>query len=197
MKKLLAIDMDGTLLNTNNSVSQEQMIYLEGLSEREDIQIAITTGRPLPGVKNLISHKLFENTYIIGSNGGFIYSKSEGVISQNTFTLEEINEIAEIGVENNVSLVLSDMNNFFAVTKEYNKITEFDASINKIKPVMKNKDFLNNANEISRIVYFFEPNLQNKIVESIPEDYFEKYNIVLSQPYLIDFLTINTDKSIH
>lgn len=196
MKKILAIDMDGTLLDSKNSISKEQLEFLEILSLNSDFEIVVTTGRPLPGVKHLISKKLFKNIKIIGSNGGFIYSYDEGIITQNIFEGHEIDEINKIGLKNNVGLMLSDIENFYSVTQEKHDIIEYDASINKIEVVYENKQILKTKKKINRIVYFIKSELQSQVVKNIPLSFYQKYNILLSQPYLIDFLPYNTDKYI-
>ena len=53
MFKLIALDMDGTLLKGDNTISQETKKAIN-LAKDKGIKIVITTGRPLQGVMNYL-----------------------------------------------------------------------------------------------------------------------------------------------
>ena len=53
MYKLIALDMDGTLLKGDNTISQETKKAIN-LAKEKGIKIVITTGRPIQGVMNYL-----------------------------------------------------------------------------------------------------------------------------------------------
>lgn len=71
MKKLIAIDMDGTLLNRNNQISNENLEAIKA-AQKEGIEIVIATGRAYFDVQTF-----FQNTgvrtWVIGANGATIH----------------------------------------------------------------------------------------------------------------------------
>ncbi len=93
--KLICIDMDGTLLDNDHNVSNENK---QALIEARDkgIVIAITTGRLFTSAK-YYSDLIGINAPIISSNGAYIREKdSSKVIYESALSLDECLEIYDI-----------------------------------------------------------------------------------------------------
>ena len=69
--KLIALDLDGTLLNTNKQLSSENAAALRRASE-EGIEIVPATGRFYRGMPEIIRDLPFVH-YVIGINGAEVY----------------------------------------------------------------------------------------------------------------------------
>lgn len=70
--KALAIDLDGTLLNRDESISEENLKALKMLSEK-DIEIIPVTGRPYMLAKKIFGKYDLKINNMICSNGGVTY----------------------------------------------------------------------------------------------------------------------------
>ncbi|WP_024615987.1 Cof-type HAD-IIB family hydrolase [Clostridium sp. Ade.TY] len=93
--KLICIDMDGTLLDNNHNVSNENKEALMEAKEKGVI-IAITTGRLFTSAK-YYSDLIGIDAPIISSNGAYIREKnSSDVIYENALSLDESLEIYNI-----------------------------------------------------------------------------------------------------
>ncbi len=78
MKKyLIALDMDGTLLNNNNQISNLTKNYLIKLASQGH-KIIISSGRPIRGIISYYK-ELKLNTPIICYNGAYIYPGKENI----------------------------------------------------------------------------------------------------------------------
>lgn len=71
--KLIATDLDGTLLNSNHEISKENATALR-LAQENGIEIAIATGRTYSDVIH-ICNKANINAHIISNNGALVFSK--------------------------------------------------------------------------------------------------------------------------
>lgn len=71
--KLIAIDMDGTLLNRNGEISSENREAIK-YAQANGTEVAIATGRVIYDVKEKIEAAGL-NTHIIGTNGATIHAK--------------------------------------------------------------------------------------------------------------------------
>ena len=82
MIKLLAIDLDGTLLNSSHKISEENKLAIKKAQE-QDVKVIIATGRPEQLCKTIVKELNIEDD-IIMSNGGVIGHpfKSEKVLSR-------------------------------------------------------------------------------------------------------------------
>ena len=75
MIKLLAVDMDGTCLNTKSNISEETLVWLQRAKAR-GVEIVPTTGRALSCLPHqLEGQNLFR--YVITSNGAVVTDLKE------------------------------------------------------------------------------------------------------------------------
>lgn len=93
--KMICIDMDGTLLNSKKVISEKNRECLKKAYDM-GVHIIICTGR---NAKNAIyfSNLLGVNCAVIANNGAWVIDEDKEVIlSRNTLTFEQCNEIREI-----------------------------------------------------------------------------------------------------
>ncbi|MGL5352779.1 MAG: HAD family hydrolase, partial [Clostridium sp.] len=78
--KALAIDLDGTLLNSDGLISDENLEALKLLIEN-NIEVIPVTGRPYMLVKNVFEKHDLKINHVICSNGGVTYDGSGNKVS--------------------------------------------------------------------------------------------------------------------
>ncbi|KQL37714.1 hypothetical protein AN960_15725 [Bacillus sp. FJAT-25509] len=87
----IAIDLDGTLLNNENEISEENINAIKFAGEN-GIEIVISTGRAHFDVKK-ICERFRISPYVIGTNGATIHSKNGECISSITISKTNIEQI--------------------------------------------------------------------------------------------------------
>lgn len=86
--QLVALDLDGTLLHTNKSISNYTLKVIQTLSDR-GIIIIPTTGRNISGIQDNIL-KIPSILYAVCSNGASVYDIQTGrLLHQSTIPLDE------------------------------------------------------------------------------------------------------------
>lgn len=142
--KLICIDMDGTLLDNNHVLSEENKSAILEAHDR-GVTIAVTTGRLFASAKCYYD-LLGINGPIIASNGTYIREKDKkDFIYKCTFTLEEVKYIYNIITKNNLSCIF------------YTTDTAISSSeINKNHPYIQNNK---NLSEEDKIKFRIEKNL--------------------------------------
>lgn len=90
---LIAIDLDGTLLNHQNEISKENIRAIQ-YAQENGIEVVISTGRAYFDVQN-ICEKSGLSTFVIGTNGTTIHSKDEKCISATTIDKSHVLSILE------------------------------------------------------------------------------------------------------
>lgn len=101
MIKLVALDLDGTLLNQNREIPKQTKKRLIGLKS-QGVQIILATGRTFESAKRYY-YELGLETPFIGCNGGVIYQpRQDKLIEGAAFTKDDFYEVAaaltELGV---------------------------------------------------------------------------------------------------
>lgn len=93
--KIVFIDLDGTLKDSNQKISIRNKKIFEKLADK-GIQVVFTTGRPLPYTMSL-SKQFSASNYIISSNGGEIYNYgNKKVLYQSVLPKDVVIKLGEL-----------------------------------------------------------------------------------------------------
>ncbi|WP_297633184.1 Cof-type HAD-IIB family hydrolase [uncultured Clostridium sp.] len=93
MKKLLASDLDGTLV-LNNEITEKNEQAVKRLNENSEIFV-VSTGRPLNGVEFIESKFDIKVDYYVLLNGALILNKNRKVIKHEKINKEVVNTILQ------------------------------------------------------------------------------------------------------
>ena len=101
MYKLVAIDLDGTLLNSYSQISQENRNAIKDSIEK-GVEIIIASGRPISSAKSF-ANEIGANNYIICGNGAILYDiKNEKILYDKFIDRKKVLEIIKICDENSI-----------------------------------------------------------------------------------------------
>ena len=133
MYKLIAIDMDGTLLKSDKSVSERTKKAIREAQEK-GVNVVIATGRPIDGVTRYLEelNMLGENDYVLSYNGGLVLkAKSREVISKTVLNGSDLHYLHKLSKELGVNIhAFSEV--YGLITPKNSKYTEVEANINGI-----------------------------------------------------------------
>lgn len=102
MYKLVAIDLDGTMLNSYGIVTERTKKAIEN-AQKNGTEIIIASGRPIDSIKT-IAKEIKSEKYFIAGNGAIIYDiKKDEVIYDKYLKKEKILEIIKICEENSIT----------------------------------------------------------------------------------------------
>lgn len=101
MYKLIAMDIDGTLLNSYGEVSTKNKEAIE-LALKKNIEVVLTSGR-MPKAILPIANEIKADKYIISGNGAAIYDVQNDKIIYNSYlTKKKVLEIIDICEKNSM-----------------------------------------------------------------------------------------------
>ena len=101
MYKLIAIDLDGTLLNSYGQISENNKKTLQ-MAQEKGIQVVLASGRSTNSVKNL-ANEIGNSHYIICGNGSIIYDlQKEQIIYDKFIDKKKVLQIIEICEQNSI-----------------------------------------------------------------------------------------------
>lgn len=137
MYKFIAIDLDGTLLNSYGEISNENK---EAIKEAIDkgIQVVLTSGRISKAIE-YISNQIGRNNYLISGNGTIIYNiKNNTEIYNKCMSKETVLKIINICEENSIYYSVFGENSIIAKSLGYNVLV-YNSENYKKSPDMKTK----------------------------------------------------------
>ena len=101
MYKLVAVDLDGTLLNQYGEVTENSKRVIKNVT-RKGTQVVIASGRSIDSIKN-ISKEIGASKYIIAGNGAVVYdTKEEKILFENYIPFDKALNIIKICEENSI-----------------------------------------------------------------------------------------------
>ena len=119
MYKLVAIDLDGTMLNSYGIVTEKTKETIKKV-ENEGIEVIIASGRPIDSIRE-IAKEIKSNNYFIAGNGAIIYDmKKDEIIYEKTMPKEKVLEIIKICEENSISYNVYTEQEILATNLKYN-----------------------------------------------------------------------------
>lgn len=131
MIKLIALDMDGTLLDSSKTISAANKLALQQAAQL-GIQIVLCTGRPKSGIQPYVDElALPMDDYVIGNNGCFIlHSKDWQVVHQTGIEIEQLDYLASL-LEDfpSLNLVLFTLDANYVIGQEVNAAARHDAQV--------------------------------------------------------------------
>ena len=134
MYKLIAIDLDGTLLNSKGEVSERNRLAINQ-AMAQGIEVVLCSGR-VRGSIDSIATEVGANNYIISGNGAEVYdAKNKEVIYQKFISKERTLEIAKFCEENSIFYSVHAENSIIASSLKHNILVH--NSENNKKPIEK------------------------------------------------------------
>lgn len=200
--KLIAIDLDGTLLHSDRTLSEENRLAIQE-AKKAGVKVVLCTGRPLRSMKHLLDEAdlLGDEDVAITYNGGLIQkTKSEEIVKQITFNREESLDIYKLGQYLNMPINFIDLDYVYepvypvGVESHYISTNRNVPKENALKFIDVDIDALPDPFTINKIVICRPSEEIDAVIPNIPAEYYEKYNIYKSQPFILEILPQHVDK---
>ena len=198
MIKLVAIDMDGTLLNSKKELLEETKQYFKDFHKKEtDTLLVLCTGRPESGIRPYLKDLgyLEENHYIISQNGANIYESRTGKRVMDAFVdSTAIQKWIELGKKHGISVMGAGVDYYYCFDQEPTEWMEFDVKLvsGKLKRI-PTKESLNT--DFYKILLMGDEEQLNEFETFIPQEWRDEFYVVRSQKYLVEVLTKGVNKA--
>lgn len=178
MYKLIAIDLDGTLLNSYGQVSEKNKEALIKANQN-GAEIVIASGRSTNSVKN-IANDIGICNYIICGNGSLIYDlKKEQIIYDKFIDKKKVLQIIKVCEENSIyyNIYTEDMviakslsnNVLFYYQENSNKPDSKKTKINLVQDIYKYVEEIENQNILKMTISDADSVIFNGIIRKLRE----------------------------
>ena len=192
--QLVAIDLDGTLLRDDKSLSQENVDAIKEAIE-QGVQVVICTGRTLPSIQYL-SKQLPQgdgDEYLILQNGAVIHQLPDlNIVHETILTEGDRQGIYDIFKEyrsEEVQMVAFDPDKLYLVDDETaNPTVVQDAKTLSTDITLAKFEEVLNLETLYKIVVFGGVEFIDDYLEKIPNELYEQVHIVRSLPVAIEFI---------
>ena len=130
MYKLIAVDLDGTLLNSYGQISQRNKQAIQSAIQK-GLEVVLTSGRSIMSVKNL-AEEINANNYKICGNGAMVYNlKNQETIYSNLLNKNKVLQLIKICDENSIYYSVYTKDTIITKNLNYNVLFYNQENANK------------------------------------------------------------------
>ncbi len=119
MYKLIAIDLDGTLLNSYGVITENTKKIIKKVEE-QGVNIILASGRPIDSIQ-AIANEIESKKYFIAGNGAIVYDiEKDEIIYENCLKKQKVLEIIKICEENSIGYSIYTEKEILTTALKYN-----------------------------------------------------------------------------
>ena len=199
MVKLIAIDMDGTLLNEKKHIDEAEKEAIHEAIEA-GIKIVLCTGRPLYGIlpfyEELGLSEFDSEGYVILNNGCSIHkTKDWKLIDQVNFTSDDIEYLYKFSKSYDINFTLVNDTYYFNIGRKPTDelITDAGFVFSDITDISL-EEAKSGKHKIMKIMFLGDPEIMADFQEKNEDIIKSKYSGVLSQSYVYEVLPKDNNK---
>ncbi len=195
MKRLVTIDLDGTLFDDEKNISEENKLAIKRAKEK-GAYVVVATGRPFNGVINTLKALglTSENDYVIIYNGGKIMNVGKNeLIHSTTIDGSIVKRLYDYSLKEHV-YIHAFKENEDLITPEKNPYTLVEETINKIDASLFDfNNILDDEKFIKAMLVGGDEDI-SRITPKYKEIYDGKYSVLRSSKIFLEFLNKETNK---
>ena len=194
--KVLALDLDGTLTNTDKIITPRTKAALQKAAQR-GVCIVLASGRPTVGIEPLAKELELEKYggCILSYNGGKIIDCKTGqTLVQHAFPVDLIEPVCTFSRYWNIVPLTYDKNGIVTETPDSPYVQE-EARINKI-PVRRVENLPAEVTyPINKLLLVGDPVDMPHVEELMQQEFAGRLSIYRSAPFFIETMPLGVEKS--
>ncbi len=195
MYKLIALDMDGTLLNSQKALTSRVRSAITSAKE-QGIKVVLASGRPFEGMLPTLKELGLDgkDDYALTYNASLILKVAcKTVVSSAILTGQDAIELNKIANKLGVNILAYSMTRGL-ITPKQNKYTDFEAKLNGIEFTEFDFNKLEADEDILKVMMIDEPELLSKAIDELPQALQDKYSMARSTPFFFEFMNKDSNK---
>lgn len=193
--KLVAVDIDGTLLNNKKEITPEVYSAIQDAKDA-GVKVVIATGRPISGVKSLLSelHLNEAGNYVVTFNGGLVQDTATGEeLIKETLSYEDYLDIEFLSRKLGVHMHAITKDGIYTANRDIGKYTVYEANLVNMPVFYRTPDEMKNK-EIVKMMYIDEPDFLEQIIAKLPKELYNHYTLVKSAPFYLEIVKKSVNK---
>jgi len=191
--KLMTVDIDGTLLNSNGKLTEETKKAIK-LGVDSGLIFTISTGRPIQGVEYLINLLNLDLPFITYNGAMVVMGKSRKILYEHKLSFEDVKLIVELGRKRKTTIIIWADNKLFV--QEINDWTEKYKKISRVEPILINDIDGLLKNGVTKILWYDTIEKIGDYQDEMGKFLNGRVNYHTSRPDFLEFVDINASKAI-
>ena len=191
--KLIATDMDGTLLTPDDKITEATVSAIKKAIEKGVI-FTLCTGRPLQGVNKYIQQLQLDCPVITYNGAVIVHSKTEEILLSQSMDTDEAYKVYNEAKKRDTMFIIWSRNKLYA--SEISEKTYFYEGITSTKAQLLT-DFDTVAKQgITKMLWYDEPDTLSIWIEELKKEGFQNTTFTKSRAYFLEFFSNKVSKAV-
>ena len=194
MYKLVAIDMDGTLLTDDKLITKENIEAIKE-AKKQGCVVVINTGRPYEGILETNELLKVENIkdYYLNFNGSLVQDDEFKIIHEEVISGKDIKFFQKEAERLNTHLH-AFTKTYGLITLDENPYTDIEVRINKISVDVKDFKEVADDEVVIKAMFVDEKSKLDNVFRELDKSIYENYQVVRSSEVFLEVLNQKADK---
>ena len=193
--KLIALDLDGTLLTTDKKLTERTKATLKTARE-QGVKVVLTTGRPLKAMDFFLKElgtDGHEDEYTITFNGGLVQKNTGEILDKTVFSIDDVSRIYEETEKLNIPLDAISEGIVYQIQSDQESLyAQFNPALTFIPTAFED---LSSQITYNKCVTAFPQEPLDAAIQKISPELFDKYEIFKSRELLLEWSPKNVHKA--
>ncbi|WP_318767185.1 sugar-phosphatase [Lactiplantibacillus carotarum] len=193
--KLIAIDMDGTLLNEHSALNPATIAAINA-AKAQGIKVVLCTGRPLSGVSPFLTQLGItgDDNYVITFNGSMAQTITGKIITSLTLTHNDYIDVEALSRKLAVHCHVESEDHIYTANRDISPYTVGESSLINMQIRYRTPEEMRPDLPIVKAMFIDTPALIDAAVAALPTAFNERFHIVRSAPYFLEILNNQASK---
>ena len=195
MYKIIALDMDGTLLNSDKIITEKTKIALQA-ARNKGVKVVLASGRPIDGLRKYLKELdlVDKDEYVLSYNGSLVQeTKGDAIIHESGLKGSDLRYIYSLSSKLGVNIhAFSGKDGL--ITPKISKYTEVEAELNGIDIKIVDFEKVHVDENIIKIMLIDDEVILDAALAKLPKEVFERYNVVKSTPFFLEIINKEGNK---
>lgn len=196
MYKLIALDMDGTVLKEDKTISHENYKAIQE-AKANGIKVVLATGRPVKGIENYLKELNLDEKgdYAVTFNGAMVQDTESGdILANNIMSLDDLHYLNDLSNKLGVHIHALTPNNVITSNKDISDYTVLESYMNQIHLDYVDFNNLSEDTKIVKVMLIDHEEILEEAIKKLPKELYENYTVVRSAPYFLEILNKKANK---
>ncbi|GAX00325.1 sugar-phosphatase [Secundilactobacillus mixtipabuli] len=193
--KLIAIDIDGTLVNNRKQLTQHTIDTVTKAREK-GIKVVLCTGRPITGVAQYLEPLNIsgDTEYVVTFNGSLAQTISGTPIVSHNITLEDYIDLETVARKANIHFHMETLDHIYTANRDISPYTVAESFLVQMPIRFRMPEEITDELTISKGMFVDDPKRLAPFIKNFPEELKERFYVVQSEPYFFEAMNKNASK---
>ena len=191
--KLIAVDVDGTLLDSSDRITEKTKDAIR-LCKEMGVIFTISSGRPIQGVEKINKILDLDTPFITYNGAMVVMGKSKRILYEQKLSATNANSAIKLGEKWGPTIFVWTDNKLYS--NDINERTKKYSELANIEPVFVKNLTEITGNGVSKVLWYDEIENINSFLGQAGEYISDEINYHTSKPMFLEFVDKNASKAI-